>query len=334
VPISGHGSGKVNSAFADGYNNYLTKQCKSKNTSGCVDEALAAGANLSRETVANVLGISIPYYFIADFNGFTQLVDKLGGIDVYVDRAIYDPLYPDAAMKGYSPFSIKAGQHHLDGATALKYARSRETTSDFDRAARQQKIITAIKDRALSAGFLTNPKQLLDIFNIISDHIRTNLSATEIKALAEMAKDITSSSIISEVLDDSADGPLVSDSSSGTYYLKPKNNSYDTIKNIVKNIFDTTPAKFSAKLEVLNGSVTNGQATKVSAVLKGLGYEVVNTATAKQIYPETTIYDYTNGKYSPDIDYLRDRYDATVEQKTKPSGSNADLTLIIGNDYK
>ncbi|MBO7505504.1 LCP family protein [bacterium] len=72
-------------------------------------------------------------------------------MDVYVTETIYDPKYPADDMINYDPFYIESGRQHLDGKTALKYARSRHTTSDFARSLRQQELIIAIKDKMLSS---------------------------------------------------------------------------------------------------------------------------------------------------------------------------------------
>ncbi len=333
VPIKGHGQAKINEAYADGYNDYLAKNCKGKNTSSnCRNEAFSAGANLTRQTISEVFGIPIQYYISADFTGFEKLIDSLGGIDVYVDKAIYDPLYPDKDMKGYKPFSVKVGQQHFDGATALKYARSRETTSDFDRSRRQQQILLATKDKALKSGILTNPKELVNIINIIGDHLRTDLDAAELKALAEKAKNIDKNNIINQILSTDSNGPLVSDSSTGTYYIRTRTGNFNELQKIAKNIFNSETPE-SAKIEVLNGSKTPGSGSKLAALIEEEGYNVVNIATNKTIVANTVIYDYSNGKMKNTIQFLKDGLNASVIQKNDPAKS-VDISIIIGNDYR
>jgi len=213
------------------------------------------GPDLIKKTLGNILDLPIHYYVSADFEGFTKTIDRLGGIDVNVDKAISDPKYPDENMQGYDPFVISEGQHHMDGALALKYARSRYTSSDFDRAARQQKILIAAKQKALTLGFLANPKKIFDLVNIAGDHVRTDFTINEIKALANMAGDFTKDNISTEVLTDASDGPLYSDSSSGTFLLLPKDKSWKGVQRIAHEIFtDPYLQKENAKIEVLNGS--------------------------------------------------------------------------------
>jgi len=300
-------------------------------------EKKGTGAALAKKTVASVLDIPIQYYVTLDFKGFESIVNTLGGIDVYVDRAIYDPSYPDEKMQGYAPFSIKAGQQHLDGKTALKYARSRESTSDFDRAARQQKVISAIKDKALSLGFLGNPKKILDMVSTLSSNLRTDFNPSEIKELLAQIKDIPSDKIIHKVLDDSANGALVADSSSGTFYLKPKDATYDEIHKIAQNIFSTAAEDTDTKatISVLNGTTTSGQAAKLAADLKTYGYTVEKIDQAKTLADRTIIYDYNNGKNKTTLEFLKTGLGATVVTGATNSNTNtSQVEIIIGSDYK
>lgn len=335
VPIKGHGQAKINEAYADGYNDYMAKNCTKKGSnSSCRNNAFIAGANSSRETVSEVFGIPVQYYISADFVGFEKLIDSLGGIDVSVDKAIYDPLYPDDSMQGFTTFSLKAGNQHLDGKTALKYARSRETTSDFDRSRRQQQILVSVKDQALKKGLLTNPVKMLDAINIAGDHLRTDLSPDEIKSLADLFKNIDRSKIVNQVLSTDSGGPLVSDSSSGTYYITTRKNNFDELKAIAKNIFDQEGQKEEkAKIEILNGSKTTGSGGKLSTALADAGYTVVSVSQSKEAYKSTVIYDYSNGAMPETVKFLKEGLSADVVKKSDPS-KKVDISVVIGDDYK
>lgn len=127
--------------------------------------------------VGEMLGLDIPYYATVDFQTFKEIVDSLWWVDVYVDKTINDPSYPADDMINYSPFYIEAGEQHLDGATALKYARSRHTTSDFDRALRQQKLIIAIKDKMLESWLSVSTAN--ELYDQYKKYVQTNISAQE-----------------------------------------------------------------------------------------------------------------------------------------------------------
>lgn len=331
VPIPGDGEDKINSAFATGYNDYINKNC-SKKKETCKSEGIVAGSNLTSQTVSNILGIPIHYYVTLDFNGFEKIIDQLGGVDIYVDKAIYDPSFPDKNMKGYDPFRMKAGQQHMDGSTALKYARSRESTSDFDRAKRQQKVIAAVKEKAMKSGIMTNPQKLIDVLSTLGNSVKTNFSVSETKSFLGLVKDITSSNISSTVLSNGPDGLLV-DYNNGTYYLKPKTGNFKEIQKVVQNIFNNSDQIDPVKIEILNGSSTQNIATKLSEILKSDNYNITNVANSKTLTKKTLIYDYTSGKQEKTITYLKNGLNASVLQKIPDAKNTVDISIILGDDY-
>lgn len=111
-----------------------------RNTYLANDNSSEIGATTLADEVTEVTGIEIPYYVMVDFDGFVEFIDELGGIEVDVPSTISDPYYP-GPNDSYTTFRIDRGLQTLDGDTALKYARSRKTTSDGDRSLRQQQII-------------------------------------------------------------------------------------------------------------------------------------------------------------------------------------------------
>ena len=124
-----------------------------------------------------ILWLKIPYYATIDFQAFQEIVDAIWWVDVYVTETIYDPKYPADDMINYDPFYIESGWQHLDGKTALKYARSRHTTSDFARSLRQQELIIAIKDKVLASWL--NISTATELYDQYKKYIQTNISAQE-----------------------------------------------------------------------------------------------------------------------------------------------------------
>lgn len=160
------------------------------------------GPELAMQTVQLNLGIRVHDYVVADFNTFITVVDAIGGIDVDVPQTINDPEYPDMHY-GYDPFYITAGRHHLDGATALKYARTRHGSSDFRRAERQQQVLMAIRERVTS---LDNLPQLVfnagTIWASVQEGVLTGLEFDQILRLGWYAKDIPLENIHTGVIDE------------------------------------------------------------------------------------------------------------------------------------
>jgi len=295
-------------------------------------EETGGGPQFIKDVISQILDLPIHYYVKMDFEGFKKIIDEVGGVDVVVEEELYDPYYPAEDMIGYEPFYIDAGAQHLDGTDALKYARSRETTSDFDRSKRQQQILMALKDKIMSLGVIANPTKINGIMEVLGDHLRTDLQLKEIERLATLLKDINKDSMLSKVIDNSAEGPLTS-SSEGGYFLVTKTGDYKDVQRIAHELFtDPYLKKENAKIEVLNGSNQAGLGQEASDTLTSYGYNIINLDKSDEILQKTTIYDYTNNKYPFTLKFLTDRYDAKVIQKTPPANSNIDMTLIIGND--
>lgn len=226
VPISGYGYGKINSANAYG------EQTKSGN-----------GPVLAKQTVQKVLDIPIHYYAQIDFQGFKKAVDAVGGIDINVTQALSDPSYPcDKNESLACGFNLKAGQTHMDGTLALKYARCRKGNcgNDFGRAQRQQEVLVALRQKALSLGTLANPAKIASLIDIVGDSARTDLQLSEMKKLADIAKDIDTSKIVNKVIDEEQTGLLkgVSDPVAGSILIPAAGSgNFGKIQEFVHSVF-------------------------------------------------------------------------------------------------
>ena len=143
-------SGKINSL--DAFARLHPKQFPGSNGTGH-DVLMAA--------LGTLLHIRIDYYAAVNLQGFANVVNRLGGVDVNVAHGFCDPTYD---QYGYlNGFSITAGHHHLNGLQALAYARVRKASgeSDFTRAARQQELLNGLRDAIVKGGFLKDPIGLL-----------------------------------------------------------------------------------------------------------------------------------------------------------------------------
>ena len=122
-------------------------------------------------SLGKMLGVHIDYYAQVDLEGFVQAVNAVGGVDVSVDHAMCDARYNEYGFDGYS---IGAGRHHMNGNQALAYARIRKSAgeSDFTRAARQQQVVVALKDKVVKGGFLNDP---LGLLRAVGETIQTNI---------------------------------------------------------------------------------------------------------------------------------------------------------------
>ncbi|MCX6811331.1 MAG: LCP family protein [Candidatus Berkelbacteria bacterium] len=184
------------------------------------------GGDLSKKITGDILGIPIHYYFKIDFEGFKKIVDTLEGIDVYVDQGISDPVW------GYY---INPGMHHFNGNQALDYVRSRESTSDFDRSARQQKTLVSMRDKAMSLNILSDPTKISSIIETMSKNMRTDITLEEMIKIFFVAKDIPFENMSSYVFDTGPDNFLYSTiTRGGAYVILPKADNYDQIHEFIK----------------------------------------------------------------------------------------------------
>jgi LCP family protein required for cell wall assembly len=181
---SGYGLQRVNSAYVIGE---LVKP--------------GYGPQLAMQTVQYNLGIRVNDYVVYDFTTVITLINAVGGIDIDVASAIRDFSYPNMYF-GYETLYIPAGRIHMNGDLALKYARTRHGTSDFDRAKRQQQVITAVKDRVFDLNMA--PELLVKapgLWSQLSRNVRSGLTFDQLLRLAIYAKDVPRENIHQGVLD-------------------------------------------------------------------------------------------------------------------------------------
>ncbi len=327
VPIDGNGSGKINSAHSYGE--------KNAKTSG-------GGPAVLKKTVSTILDLPIHYYVRVDFDGLEDLVDALGGVTVNVERPIVDLSYPADNMVDYQPFRLKAGTQTLDGKTALKYVRSRHASggegSDFARARRQQLLLSAIREKALSAGVLTNPKKISDIMGVLGNHIKTDISLWEAERFMQTWKDVDTSKILHKVLDNGANGPLVSHSGDARgYILLPRAGDFSEVAQIAHEIFtDPFLREEEATIALINASGSTTIGKGVVSQLKSYGYQVTDvTPKAQEKLTATVLVDHTKSKpYTKK--FLESRFNLTAissKQGKQESPSPYDMTLTIGTNY-
>lgn len=150
-----------------------------------------------KATVELNFGVRVHRYVMVNFGAFVALVDALGGIDLEVPKAIYDPMFPAEDGIHYELFELPAGLQHLDGATALKYARTRHQDDDYRRIQRQQAILLAIRDKIARPEVLP---QIPALIQALSGSIRTDLTAEELAALACLGPQIDRAAITTHAI--------------------------------------------------------------------------------------------------------------------------------------
>lgn len=155
------------------------------------------GIGAVTRTVERLLGIEIDHHIIIDFDGFREIVNLLGGIDVDVpEPGVYDPEYSETELPGdYYPCIFEPGTYHMDGSQALCYARVRRNSNDLDRITRQQRVILAMMSKAAELNFLDSPQALVNLWKEYKNTIQTDVSDLQAPGYAEMAANIDQNSL-------------------------------------------------------------------------------------------------------------------------------------------
>lgn len=203
-------------------------------------EKYGNGLDYSKKTMGYVTGLYIDYAAVVDFKSFKEAVDILGGVTIYLDEPFIEnkQWWCDKNGENCRPFIVEAGDQTLNGETALFYVRSRFSSSDFDRARRQQQVILAIKDKILSLGILANPLIINDLFDTVAENIRIDAMPWEIPGLIKLAQKADTENIIRKVFDISEEGLLYETRENGIYILLPKGENFEIIRETCQSIFD------------------------------------------------------------------------------------------------
>jgi polyisoprenyl-teichoic acid--peptidoglycan teichoic acid transferase len=306
-----------------------------------------SGAEETAKAVSEVLNQPINYWVRIDFNGFEKAIDTVGGVDVTVDRSFVDQNFPVSDGSDLvKTVSFAAGLQHMDGATALTFARSRHGSngeaSDFARSKRQEKIIVALRDKLLSAGTLLNPATVQTLFSTFRGSVATNLAAWEIVRMTSDFSGIKTSDIKNLVMSD-ANVLTPTINNAGAFVLLPKNGDWQSVKDFVADAFNDTssPEAIAAALppkiniEVLNGTNIVGLAQKTASLLEAAGFTVSKVANADQKdYEKTVIYN-ISGDNTDAVTKLRTIIDANLSPEIPAAITPPDKTdflIILGKN--
>jgi LCP family protein required for cell wall assembly len=190
------------------------------------------GIDRVKEDIYKVTGVYVHKYAIIDFDSFINMIDIIGGIDLYVKNDIYDPYFPDT-VNGYEVYEIKAGSYHFSGAEALMYARSRKSTSDFDRSTRQHEVIQAVRVKLKRLDLLGDLDKAIDLFSEIAASFKTDIDVFEALYYLNHYQNyaIESGNILS-----TSNLLYSTESFDGQYILLPKNGDYYEIKKQISEL--------------------------------------------------------------------------------------------------
>jgi LCP family protein required for cell wall assembly len=312
-------------------------------------------SQMLKSAINNITGLDINYYIVLNFDGFTRVVDTIGGVNITSARDIHDARYPGPNYS-YETFDLSAGFHHLDGATALQYARERhdDPEGDFGRAKRQQDILQATKSKVFSADTMLNVFKVNDIFNALGDNIRTDITPADFESFWELIKDADTNNINNVVVDAWNKDSLLkvshlSTSSGMAFILLPRVGNWSEVQDLAQNMFDLNVLK-RRKDEIANENATvtiinkSGYAPLTQKIQKLLSdnfdYKnvIILNDPAKTQEDNTSVYDLTSGTKPFTLDELIKKLPAkAADNLSDPyqkiiQNTTPDLVVVLGHD--
>ncbi len=257
------------------------------------------GYNGLKAILGELYGIEIKYYVEVNFDGFKRIVDALGGVTVNVQVPVVDDHFPGdtgALERVY----IASGMQHMSGAEALVYARSRHGSTDFDRGARQQRVLLSLRQQTDVARVLPHIDELAAA---LASSVRTDIPREILPQLFGLAQDITARSLRSYIFTP----PFYQTehlSSPRGYIIVPK---VDRIRAAVQNAFVDDGgaatareqlAAESATVWVLNGAKDATAAADLARYLEFLGMAASAPPTKPDVsgLPTTTLRVYNGAE--------------------------------------
>jgi len=322
--------GKLNSAYAIGSDrrNYPNVRNDWKTATG--------GGDLTAATISQVIGQPVDYWVGVDFKAFRDVVDALGGVQINVPTALDDRRYPRGETAGMMHIHFNPGLQQFDGERALEYARSRESTSDFDRSRRQQLIMLAVRQRVFSLNAIP---RLLSLLGALQDNVRTNLRPAEMRQLAGLAGQFKDEDI-RRVAIDTSNFLRSGSSSNGQYVLQPLDPTYGALhRYLAMALVDRSVLATRVPFQLQDGSgrywLPYGIGTPASiltSLLQAEGWDArLGPATTRRV-AQTEILDGSGGSAATTVAWLKSYFGAVVTTVPSPASGPA-ITVIIGSDF-
>jgi LCP family protein required for cell wall assembly len=327
VQIPGHGWDKLNAAYAYGYNAAPKSEPDAQRQ--------AAGQRLLVQTISGLTGLQIDHFVSVDMLGFFNLSNVVGGVQVNLCKATYDP---------YTGARFPAGIQTIDGVTALKFVRQRHglPRGDLDRVVRQQVFIAGIARKILSENVMLNPSKQHTLVAAVGQSLTVDQSL-DVMQLAQQMQKVSAGGVNFQTMPITGDAKddqgrdilkLPSTSTLHTFFADLESGpsaSGSTGATASSSAAPATVAPSKVKVQVFNGSGTAGLAASAAAALQTAGFTVTSTGNAdKNTYTKTEI------RYAEGDENLA----ATVAAKfpgaattVRDDATSGTVQIVLGSDF-
>jgi len=290
------------------------------------------GTALLRDTLLYNLGIRADYFVRTDFDGLIGIVDTLGGVDIPVHCRLSDYWpYPDESGE-YPILTLEPGMHHMDGETALWYARSRLTTSVFSRERRQQQVLQAIWRKARSMGAL---RQVPELWEQVRQMVVTDLGLTEILNLAQAALRLKEENVRFYNIGQGLVVPWTTPHG-GRVFLPQWERIEPVLAEAMAPVPESRLNRVFNPVEVWNGTPNPDWDLLAVDRLVRAGFPATVGVPDRRDYPHTTLVVFRAYAKGTGVDYLQEIFGIPDERVTyqEDGESPSGFRLIIGADYQ
>lgn len=294
------------------------------------------GPGLIKDTIKRNFDIPIDNYVILDFQNFIDLIDEVGGIDVDVPEYVADWDYTDCQGCYGTAVEFLAGPQHMDGKTALAYARLRKMDSDFKRIERQQLVMKATAEKAMSINLFTDPGKAISLYGRYKDAVDTDLSDFLIPGLAKLAQQIGIDNI-RMVSIASATYPC------STCPASVLNADWDKVNEIKAQVFsDGRIQAEGALVELQNATDEAGAAEQFAGFLRkqGISDQDLLLGDAASVHSRTLIVDRVGKDYTAKklAEWLNVPVDSVISSSdpaaAEVANATGDIVVVIGSDAR
>ena len=312
-----------------------------------------------QDKVTQITWEEIDYYLNVDFEWFVKLINTFWGVEITLEENFVDERFPNNNL-WYTTFVLRKWTWTIDWEVALKYARSRHSTNDFDRILRQQKILKALKEKVESQWFLKSTWKIKELYSIFKKYVETDLDLQTIIKLSKLRKKDKEINVLSFNLNDSCFNETDNCEKWWILYIPQREyfiwasvllpnwayknnlNNYKKIKKYANLIFNRPEIfKENYEINVFNSLSINFLASKIAKEVKKYWFNVPNKNSiwnTKKVYERSLVYYNSIEENSETIlslkEFLPNLEFKKVEKPIYSKKQNTKIEIIIWKDYE